>query len=81
MRAVKGASREEKQKKTSKPTDNSEVGKTAATDHWSVEEKRSCWFVLLSEKCRMEAMAGGMIGEETADGGEERRADKQDFIF
>lgn len=29
----------------------------------------------------MEAMAGGMIGEETADGGEERRADKQDFIF
>lgn len=29
----------------------------------------------------MEAMAGGIIGEETADGGEERRADKQDFIF
>lgn len=29
----------------------------------------------------MEAMAGGMIGEETADDGEERRANKQDFVF
>lgn len=29
----------------------------------------------------MEAMAGGMMGEETADGGDERRADKQDFVL